>query len=168
MFNVQHASGKDIPLIKNLADEVWPQTYSSILTPQQTDYMMELMYSEPSLQKQMEKGHRFLLLLDDEHPVGFASYSAIEPALFKLHKIYVLAPMQGRGAGKFFMKYIIGEIQKKGAGILRLNVNRHNKARSFYDKLGFQLVGEEDVDIGNGYFMNDYIMEKDLNKNTNS
>ncbi|MGZ8545109.1 MAG: GNAT family N-acetyltransferase, partial [Flavisolibacter sp.] len=50
----------------------------------------------------------------------------------------------------------------KGATVLRLNVNRNNSARSFYEKLGFEMIGEEDIDIGNGYFMNDYVMEKKI------
>jgi ribosomal protein S18 acetylase RimI-like enzyme len=39
-----------------------------------------------------------------------------------------------------------------------LNVNRNNKALGFYQKFGFVILREEDIDIGNGYFMNDYIM----------
>ncbi len=49
-----------------------------------------------------------------------------------------------------------------GAENLILNVNRKNKAKTFYEKNGFAVVREEDIDIGKGYFMNDYIMEKTL------
>ena len=58
--------------------------------------------------------------------------------------------------------YIIEEIKKENATALRLNVNRQNNALSFYKHLGFKIINEEDIDIGNGYFMNDYVMEKTL------
>jgi ribosomal protein S18 acetylase RimI-like enzyme len=43
-----------------------------------------------------------------------------------------------------------------------VNVNRHNKALHFYEKYGFKIIREEDIDIGEGYFMNDYVMELKL------
>ena len=95
-------------------------------------------------------------------PIGFASYSEIEPSVYKLHKIYVLTIHQGRGTGRFIMEHIIADILPKGATALQLNVNRNNNAKRFYEKLGFQVIAEEDIDIGDGYFMNDYIMEKKI------
>ena len=54
--------------------------------------------------------------------------------------------------------YIIRAIQPLGAKTLLLQVNRHNKAKQFYDKLGFKVLKMADFDIGRGYFMNDYVM----------
>jgi ribosomal protein S18 acetylase RimI-like enzyme len=124
--------------------------------------MLEFLYSESSLQKQMKEHHRFLIIYDEITPVGFASYSQTEPGIFKLHKIYVLPGQQGKGTGRFLMDYVIKTIMAQGAKALLLNVNRYNKAKDFYEKLGFTVKKEEDVDIGNGYFMNDYVMEKRL------
>lgn len=87
----------------------------------------------------------------------------MKPGIFKLHKIYVLANQQGKGTGKFIINYIINDIKTKGAVVLQLQVNRYNKARDFYEKLGFLVTEEADFDIGNGYFMNDYVMEKRIN-----
>jgi ribosomal protein S18 acetylase RimI-like enzyme len=55
---------------------------------------------------------------------------------------------------------LITAIKQKGATSLLLNVNRNNPTKGFYEKLGFTVIKEEDIDIGNGYFMNDYVMEK--------
>jgi len=162
MLTIRPAAISDIQLIRNISFEVWPKTYSSILTPDQIDYMMELIYSEASLQQQMAKGHQFVLVYDDEQPVGFASFNEIEPGVYKLQKIYVSSNLQGKGTGKYLMDHIINLIKPKGATALRLNVNRHNKARYFYERLGFGIIAEEDIDIGNGYFMNDYVMEKKI------
>ena len=124
--------------------------------------MMHLLYSKDSLRKQMEAGHQFIVVYNAGIPVGFASYSEIEPTLYKLHKIYLLPNQQGRGTGKFTIEQVITDILPKGAAVLRLNVNRFNKARAFYERLGFVVIREEKIDIGSGYFMDDYVMEKNI------
>lgn len=159
-MTVRKVGPEAIPVIKNLANIIWPLTYSEIITPQQVDYMMELMYSSSALKKQMEKGHVFILAYDHlEKPVGFASYSANEnsPAVFHIHKIYILPNQQGKGIGKGIIAYIKDDIAPTAT--LQLNVNRKNKALQFYQKLGFRIVSEDDIYIGNGFYMNDYIME---------
>ena len=122
--------------------------------------MLNLMYSEKALQEQMQHNHEFIVAYDGVEPIGFASYSLIEPAVFKLHKIYVLPSQQGRGTGRFIIDHLIKLMKQKGANSLQLNVNRQNNAKDFYEKLGFVVIKEEDIDIGSGYFMNDYVMEK--------
>ena len=125
--------------------------------------MLDMMYSEAALKNQMaEEGCRFIIVYDDEEPVGFASFSETKPHIFKLHKIYILSSQQGKGTGKFVLDFIINEIRQQEASALQLQVNRYNKAKSFYEKLGFAVIEEADFDIGNGYFMNDYVMEKQL------
>ncbi|HEY6506248.1 MAG TPA: GNAT family N-acetyltransferase [Chitinophagaceae bacterium] len=162
MATIKKASRADIPLIRDLTYKVWPQTYRSILTKEQIDYMLNLMYSEAALLEQMQKGHEFILVYDGAEPVGFASFSLASAQVFKLHKIYVLPSQQGKGTGKFIIEELTNTLKAKGASVLQLNVNRHNNAKVFYEKIGFAVVAEEDIDIGNGYFMNDYVMEKKL------
>lgn len=162
MLKIRKATSKDIPLIRELTFKVWPQTYAAIISREQIEYMMEMMYSEASLLKQMNDGCRFIIAYDNNEPVGFASCQETEPSLFKLHKIYVLNTQQGKGTGKFMIEYLLNDIRQKGGSALQLQVNRHNKARNFYEKLGFVTIQEADFDIGNGYFMNDYVMEKKL------
>jgi diamine N-acetyltransferase len=163
VFKIRKASEEDIPLIRELTFKVWPQTYASILSQDQVDYMLELMYSEAALEKQMaEEGSRFIIVYDGEEPVGFASFSETSPQIIKLHKLYILASQQGKGTGKQVIDHICEEIRRTGAKALQLQVNRHNKARGFYEKLGFTVIEEADFDIGNGYFMNDFVMEKKL------
>lgn len=159
MFNIFYATEKDIPLIRELTFKVWPQTYAAILSREQIEYMLEMMYSELSLQKQMGEGAQFLIVYDKTGPVGFASYQQTQSKVYKLHKIYVLPSQQGKGTGKYLVNYIINDIRRKGATALQLQVNRSNKAKEFYEKLGFSVIEEADFDIGGGYFMNDYVME---------
>lgn len=163
MLSVRKATVKDIPLIRELTFAIWPQTYAALLTQEQIDYMLEMMYSEASLQKQMEAdGIIFIIIYDDDKPVAFAAYNEIKPQLWKLHKIYVLASQQGKGTGKFIINFIVDEIKMQNAKALQLQVKRDNPAQHFYTKLGFTIIETADFDIGNGYFMKDYIMELPL------
>lgn len=160
MLTVQKANAADIPLIRKLTFEIWPKTYSNIISKEQIDYMLEMMYNPTILQKQMEEeGCTFIIVYDDKEPVAFASFNEPEPQLWKLNKIYILASQQGKGTGKFIINYIIDEIKAKHAKALQLQVNRENKAKDFYEKLGFKIIKTANFDIGNGFFMNDYVME---------
>ena len=162
VLSIRHAIVGDIPLIRELTYKVWPQTYADLLSKEQINYMLDMMYSIASLQKQIKDGAQFIFVYDEKEPVGFASFQETEPEIWKLHKLYVLASQQGKGTGKFVIDYIIDEINQQGAAALQLQVNRHNKAKSFYEKLGFEVIKEIKLDIGQGYIMDDYIMEKKL------
>jgi GNAT superfamily N-acetyltransferase len=161
LFVVQ-AFEKDIPLIQQLTYAVWPQTYKHILTQEQIHYMLDMMYSTEALSKQMKEGHQFILVQEENKYIAFASYAYYKPQVYKLHKIYALPDQQGKGIGKFIINHITAQIKPLGATVLQLNVNRYNKAKGFYEKLGFKIISEEDIDIGNNYLMNDYVMELSL------
>lgn len=161
MITIRVATHNDIPTIRNLALVIWPPTYSSILSVDQLNYMLDLMYSEQSLAQQMQT-NTFILALDENTPGGFASYGQIENNIYKLHKLYVLTSQQGKGTGRTMIEWIMKDLKTKNASALRLNVNRNNNAKVFYEKLGFSIIDSEDIDIGNGFFMNDYVMEKQI------
>lgn len=164
MIHFREAGITDIPLIRKLAYAVWPQTYSNMLSGEQTAYMLEMMYSESSLQHQITvQHHRFIIAAEHNDPVAFASWSVTpQKNIYRLHKIYVLQNQQGKGTGKKLIDHIITMIHPSGNAILELNVNRHNKAKDFYIRQGFHVVREEDIAIGNGYFMNDYVMQRSI------
>jgi len=69
MFEIKKAVTGDIPLIRELTFRVWPQTYANILSQKQIDYMLEMMYSEASLKKQMtEDACQFIIVYEDGNP----------------------------------------------------------------------------------------------------
>jgi ribosomal protein S18 acetylase RimI-like enzyme len=165
MISIQKVDVTAVHVIKELVHHIWPLTYHDILSAEQMDYMLDLFYSETSLQKQFQQGHQFILALNESEPVGFASYSPKDEknnTFYRLHKIYINPNQQGKGIGKIIIDFIINEIKIKNATGLELNVNRHNKALHFYQKNGFEIIKEEDINIGNGYFMNDYVMLKKI------
>ena len=160
VLTIRNATSKDIRLIRSLALDIWPKSYGKILSRQQITYMLNLIYSEQALKKQIQQHHQFIIVYNTGLPVGFASYSETKPAVYKLHKLYVLPSQQGKGTGTFVLEQIMSDIKAKGAVAMQLNVNRNNSAKLFYEKLGFEVIASEDIDIGSGFFMNDYVMEK--------
>lgn len=162
-FQIRNADKTDVHVISTLAHAIWPDTYSQILSQPQLHYMLNLFYTEDSLRKQMDEGHYFLLALSNAETVGFASYShAGQVGVFKIHKLYVHQMLHGHGFGQKLLERIIKDVVPKGATALQLNVNRHNRAVKFYEKQGFVKIGEEDIAIGEEFFMNDYVYEKKL------
>lgn len=161
---IRQGKEEDIRLIRSVAETAFPATYGAILSPGQIEYMMEWMYSSDNIRKQMEEGHIYYLAFMEDVPVGYVSVQKEREGLFHLHKIYVLPERQGFGIGETLFRRVIEHIREAAPGGARmeLNVNRHNKALGFYRRLGMEIAGEGDFDIGNGYFMNDYIMALDV------
>lgn len=162
MVEIYKNTDTNFTSIRSIAEEVWPITYGEILSKEQLDYMMEMMYSVASLQKQVdEKEHHFILAYSDKIPVGFASYefNYNGNVTTKIHKIYVLSNQQGKGIGKILIDYIMNVARQNNQEALLLNVNKNNVAIHFYKKLGFLITTEEVIDIGQGYVMDDYMMQ---------
>ncbi|MGC4041656.1 MAG: GNAT family N-acetyltransferase [Flavobacterium sp.] len=164
MITIQNNTDQYFTHIRAIAEEVWPIAYGSILSQKQLEYMMVMMYSVSALQEQFEKGHHFILAMEDESPVGFAAfeYNYDGTSKTKIHKIYILSSQQGKGTGKFLIDYITEEARKNNQQSLLLNVNKNNVAQHFYGKIGFTVADDVVIDIGSGYVMDDFIMEKPI------
>lgn len=164
-MNIHEAKEEHIWIIQSLSNRVWPHTFKDILSEQQIAYMMDMMYSDQSLKKQMaEQNHHYLLIEDQGEYLGYLSYELNykNKLLTKIHKIYVLPSTQGKGLGRLFIDAVAEIAKENGNTQLSLNVNRYNKAVEFYKHLGFEVVGNEDIDIGNGFLMEDFILNKIL------
>lgn len=121
-------------------------------------------YSTEEITRQIKDNEQtFLLAMEDEKSVAFAAYSPDEkdPDIYRLHKLYLLPATQGKGVGKLLLNAIYDRVLAAGKNILELNVHRNNPAKSFYDKMGFKVMYEVDIPFG-PYFLNDYIMRKEL------
>jgi diamine N-acetyltransferase len=160
---IRPATPDDCIVIQTLAHEIWSEAYASILSPAQLSYMLEAFYTLEALQRQMEAGQQFLILEDDNVAQGFAAYQLdYTPGVTQLHKLYVRTTQHHKGWGNSFLETIEQRAVKAEQHTLRLNVNRFNNAQFFYQKKGFQIVETIDIPIGEGYWMEDFIMEKKL------
>lgn len=155
------ATEKDIPTIQSLAKESWKSAYANILEQAQIDYMLYLMYSESTLKTHFENpNYQYYLIQEDEVFLGFIGFEFHnELETTKLHRIYFLKEAQGKGLGKKALEFIKTETQKSGDKRLTLTVNKNNNAKNFYESQGFKVYDEAIFDIGNGYVMDDYLME---------
>lgn len=167
MFFIQQATTADIPVIHRLAAAVFPETYRTILSREQIDYMMEWMYSPESLRRQMEEeGHRYYIAYEECEAAGYVSIRQEAADLFHLEKLYVLPYYQKYHLGSRLFRHAINAIREMHPTRceMELNVNRNNPALGFYLHMGMTKRREGDFAIGQGYFMNDYIMGMTLNK----
>ena len=161
MITISQATRKDIPIIQEIAHTTWPITYGAILSTAQLEYMMDLMYSDASLLELFKKKSLFFLAYEDDSCLGFTNCenNYLNKKTTRIHKIYILPKAQGKGVGKLLVEKVIALAKENHSEVVSLNVNKFNKAVDFYKKMGFEIVTQEDVDIGNGYLMEDYRME---------
>ena len=163
MISISEAKPSDFPVIREIAQITWPVAYGAIISKVQLDYMLEKFYSDAALNDNFStKNHRFLLVKQESVCLGFASYEHhyLGENKTRLHKIYMLPDSQRKGAGKLLLAEVEKLALENNDTIISLNVNRFNSALHFYQKLGFEKVGEEDIELDFGYLMEDYILEK--------
>jgi GNAT superfamily N-acetyltransferase len=159
------ANEADLPAISELAGVVWRACYPGIITHAQIDYMLARMYSLDMLRDEIRsQGIRYDRLLVDGKPAGFASYGPTsELAVMKLHKLYLLPELHGRGLGSRLLQHVEREVRAGAGRRLILSVNKRNtKAIASYQRNGFVIAGSVVTDIGGGFVMDDYIMAKNL------
>lgn len=163
-MNIRALKQDELSIVHEIAHATWPDTFKDILSQEQIQYMLNWMYDLKHLENQFNQGHQFYVAELEEMPVGFIGIEPNYPekGITKIHKIYILPNQQGTGIGKILIEYVKElSIQSEMEGLL-LNVNRFNKAVDFYKAIGFNILFEENIDIGNGYLMEDYVMKLDL------
>ena len=163
MAEIEIVKKEELKIIHDLAHVIWPLVYDYMISKDQIDFMLDKMYSVPSLENQMNEGDIFILLKEDNIPHGFASFRIHHSdTRVRLHKLYVHPAAQKNGWGLKMLNHIFEEGKKKNKKEIELNVNRNNKSIGFYEHIGFVIEKSEDIEIGNGYQMNDYVMVKQL------
>lgn len=164
MIETAQLTKDDVILVNQLAHDIWPHTFKDILTKDQIEYMLDWMYSVKTLQEQAQTGHLFYIVKEHGVAKGFVGLEPNYPdvGMLRIHKLYVLPQEQGKGFGRVLLNKAIDLAFDLDLPVLHLNVNKYNNAVSFYHHCGFETIGEEDLDIGQGYYMNDFIMKLEL------
>ncbi|WP_426477271.1 GNAT family N-acetyltransferase [Chryseobacterium sp. CBSDS_008] len=157
------AKTEDIPLIQNLARRSWETAYAGIISDEQIDYMLGEMYSANEISKHLENpDYHYYLIFDEGNDSyeGFMGYEhGYEDGTTKLHRIYLLPESKGKGFGKGALDFLKKKLCESSDHRIILNVNKENNARKFYESQGFKIYNELVLDIGNGFVMDDYVME---------
>lgn len=162
MIKIVKIEAKDLKRIIELANKTWEPTYKDILSKEQLVYMFDLMYNEDTLKKRILNGNDFYIARINQHDIGFIETVNKNNDKLSISKIYIDPNYQKKGIGKIMIEFLEKEAKSKNFRLLSLNVNRFNPAQHFYTKMGFHIEQEIDIEIGNGYLMEDYIMKKEL------
>ena len=160
LVEIRPANLEDRSLIRSISERTWPSTYGHIISKEQIDFMLDWMYSDESLADQIKKGHQFFIAQLNGEDIGFCSVSKSDDGQndHKLNKLYILPNIQKSGAGTSLLNKAIEIAKDAGSTSLFLQVNKHNNAYEFYLNKGFIKESEFKFDIGNGFYMDDYVM----------
>lgn len=154
------ATERDSSALRGITEQIWRKHYSSIISPEQIEYMLNSKYSPKAIAAQMKNGERFFLVSENNILIAYASVEQKAEEYF-LHKFYVDIPAHRKGIGRKLFDYLW--LQFTEPLPIRLQVNRLNyTAINFYFKIGFVIESVGDFDIGNGYFMRDFVMVRGL------
>lgn len=160
MIQFVNGGPEHIPVIQEIAEKTWWPTYSSMLEKEQIRYMLDTIYGDRALTDVIQDGSQeFVLLSDTNGYQGFASFGLQrdDPAAFKLHKLYVLPENQGKAYGTALIEEVKRRLIARNIRTLDLNVARKNPAKTFYERIGFQVMAEKDIPFG-PYWLRDFIM----------
>lgn len=155
----------DFEEVRKLAQKIWPEVYREIISEEQIDYMIERMYSPRNIAKEVtEAGCQYDWIISNGDRIGFLAYGPVsKDKECGLHKLYLLPERHGAGIGSFTLRYLIEKLRTAEVSHLTLRVNRHNVAAiRCYERNGFQITGEDCLDIGDGHIMDDYLMSHRL------
>ncbi|MDO5043098.1 MAG: GNAT family N-acetyltransferase [Slackia sp.] len=167
--------------LARLADEIWHEYWPAIIGDAQTDYMVENFQSLSAMQRGIaEQGYRYWFIVDDACEGGEANgaadgwssqgivgytggYAEPETNRFFVSKIYLLADARGHGYCSKTIGFYDELCRAEDLHAMYLTVNKHNELgiRAYLAK-GFETIDSVETDIGNGFVMDDYIMEKQM------
>lgn len=153
---------KNIHLVPHLAQEIWNDCYKDILSQEQIDFMLNMMYNVEKINEGIANGEHWEILKADNEPVGYLHYKDEDQKVF-LSKIYLKQAPTYSGLGQVMLEHVIDHAIEANKTSIYLTVNKNNqKAIRFYERNEFIRKKSETFDIGNGYVMDDYIYEKNL------
>ncbi len=160
-MNIEKVSNQSqIETVAGLAGEIWNQHFIPIIGKAQVDYMLEKFQSKKAISEQIEEGYSYYLIKADGDYVGYMGICPKEDELF-LSKLYIRASQRGKGHGRKAIEFLEDLTREKGLGKITLTVNKNNTdSIRAYEKFGFTNLRAFVQDIGNGFVMDDYKMEK--------
>jgi ribosomal protein S18 acetylase RimI-like enzyme len=155
-------SGKEAAVVARLAREIWGEHYVDIIGQAQVDYMIEKFQSEEAVSEQIAAGYEYCLIIHDGTVAGYvAVVPEPETAVLQLSKIYVRKQSRGLGLGESAVRFAEVICRERNFRIIRLTVNKHNvRSIAWYEHMGFTNAGPVVKDIGGGFVMDDFVMEK--------
>jgi len=150
-----------ISAMSEMATAIVREHFDPLIGKEQNDYMISMFQTETAIKNQLESGYRYFFAEDNDRNVGFIAFYPKETAMY-LSKFYLYKQERGKGYAHQMLDFVTDESRKCGMNAIELNVNKHNSACQAYDRLGFRIIRSEKNDIGNGFFMDDYVYRLDI------
>ncbi|MDO4587522.1 MAG: GNAT family N-acetyltransferase [Planctomycetia bacterium] len=151
----------EIKLLENLAKEIWEEYFIPIIGAGQVAYMLEKFQSYSAISKNIKfDDYQYYFLLKENQPIGYTGIQIKDQSLF-LSKLYIKKEYRGNHFATRTLDFLIHLAQNNGCSVIWLTCNRNNKVTlDIYQKMGFNIIEKKDSDIGNGFFMNDFVLQK--------
>lgn len=162
LSRVELTNEADVVTVMPIIENIWQEVFTPIIGEHDVAYMLENYQSVPVILAEIAAENRYFALMLDNMIVGYTAYKIESDALY-ISKLYISEDFRGKGYMREIFAWYDDLARTRGLK-QRLKVNQGNqRAIDVYQHLGFQLVGEQQVDIGGGVIMNDYIFEKESN-----
>lgn len=156
---VKAQSDEDIHRVAVLAEEIWHEHFTDIIGEAQVNYMVEKFQSYPALKAQIADGYEYYQIMYDGQLAGYTGVHPENGKLF-LSKLYLHKDFRGKHLSTKAFHFLTELCRKRNLSSIWLTCNKHNDhTLKVYDHLGFHTIRSEKNDIGNGFYMDDYIME---------
>lgn len=158
---------EQVATVAALAHEIWYEFYVPLIGQAQVDYMVGKFQNAQAVQVQIDQGYEYFLVRREHAsaPAADIGYCAIQQQpgrVMFISKFYLHHAARGSGTGRRCMEFIEGLARRRELSLLWLTVNKGNPSVQAYQRLGFRIAAELVMDIGGGFVMDDYRMEKAL------
>ena len=160
-IELQYEDTHGISTMSQMATSIVREHFDPLIGKEQNDYMIARFQTESAIKGQMEHGCRYFFVQKDGRNIGFMAFYPKESVMY-LSKFYLYKKERGKGYAHQMLDFVIDESARTGMNAIELNVNKHNSACQVYDRLGFRIIRSEKNDIGNGFFMDDYVYRFDI------
>ena len=146
-------------IVSELAVQIWNEWYKDIVSQEQIDYMLNTYHSRESIEKEMDEGYEFIIMKEGDMNIGYLSFHDEGDKVY-ISKLYLLKEYRGKGYGRKMFEIVDNYAREKGIHKEYLRVHKNNPTVEIYKRNGFEIVDSVCTDFGNGFFMDDYFMEK--------
>lgn len=159
ILRVRATEADEIGNLSRLATRIVRQHFDSIVGTEQNDYMLQRFQTPRAIRQQLQEGYRYYWVMADGQAAGFLAFLLRDEKLY-LSKFYIAQEWRGHHLAQQMHAFVCDEARRQKLPAIFLNVNRDNTdVIAIYEHLGFRKIREEKNDIGNGFFMDDFVME---------
>lgn len=163
-LRIRSINPDELPTVQRLGQDIWRRYYPGIISEAQIEYMLSVWYQPSAMAREMEQRAVCYALVEAEArgAVGYVSFERFAGTdILFINKLYVLPEVHGRGVGRAALQWVEDWARKIGCRRVQLRVNKANAtAIRAYLRAGYQFVKDVCTDIGNGFVMDDFLMER--------